>query len=367
MTPDSPTLQNPAHELAVLQAVVDGMAEGVWITAEDGTVLRHNSALKELLYTGHELIGRLPKAILDNEELETAVQKACHEGASTRLEVAHEGLRPRVLSIHVAPLGRDLKGSTAVFIDVTELRHLEKVRKDFVANVSHELRTPITAIRGYAETLRSGALNDPAVAPKMVEIIHRQAERLSELVDDLLELSRLDSKQIKLAAEPIELDEVVLRAIEAARPKARARGTVLEVSVPDGLAAVGDARAIEQVVLNLVDNAIKYAQAQGHVWIVAKALDDASVELSVRDDGPGIDAKHLPRLFERFYRVDKGRSRDMGGTGLGLSIVKNLVTAMRGEVRVDSAPGKGSTFAVELPRATAAAAANPSAPRSQGV
>ncbi len=344
------TQPDPTHELAVLQAVVEGMAEGVWVTGEDGTVLRHNSALKEMLFTGHELVGRQPTGILANDELQAAVERACKDGVSSRLEVTSEGLRPRVLSIHVAPLGRDLRGSTAVFFDVTELRHLEKVRKDFVANVSHELRTPITAIRGYAETLRSGALNDPAAAPKMVEIIHRQAERLSELVDDLLELSRLDSKQLKLAAEPIELNEAVLRAIEAARPKARARGTAIDVSIPDGLEVLADARAIEQVVLNLVDNAIKYAQARGHVWVSARPTDDGNVELAVKDDGPGIEAKHLPRLFERFYRVDKGRSRDMGGTGLGLSIVKNLVNAMRGEVRVDSTPGRGSTFVVELPR-----------------
>jgi two-component system phosphate regulon sensor histidine kinase PhoR len=237
-----------------------------------------------------------------------------------------------------------------VFFDVTELRRLEKVRKDFVANVSHELRTPITAIRGYSETLMSGALNDASAAPKMVDIIHRQSERLSELVEDLLELSRIESKQLQLAQEPVELAEAAQRASEAVRPKARARNTTIDLQIDPGLSALADQRALEQVLLNLLDNAVKYTPPSGHVWVSAKRREH-DVQVAIRDDGPGIEPRHLPRIFERFYRVDKGRSRDMGGTGLGLSIVKHLVTGMKGEVRVESAPGKGSTFFVELPAA----------------
>ena len=155
-----------ARKLAVLRAVIDGMAEGVWITSEDGTVVEHNNALKEFLYTGQEIVGHRPRDIVGNAELQTAVEKACREGHSSRLELNVDGVRPYVLSVHVSPLGRELGGSSAVFFDVTELRRLEKVRKDFVANVSHELRTPITAIRGYAETLQSGAIKDPLAAPK---------------------------------------------------------------------------------------------------------------------------------------------------------------------------------------------------------
>jgi two-component system phosphate regulon sensor histidine kinase PhoR len=253
-------------------------------------------------------------------------------------------------------LGRELGGSAAVFFDVTELRRLEKVRKDFVANVSHELRTPITAIRGYAETLQAGALNDPENAPKMVDIIHRQSERLSELVEDLLELSRLESRQIQLAEQPVDVTEAAQRALEAVRPKARVRGTQLELQIPAGTRVLGDRRAVEQILLNLVDNAVKYTRPNGHVWVSAGLVADA-VELRVRDDGPGIEPKHLPRIFERFYRVDKGRSRDMGGTGLGLSIVKHLATAMKGDVRVESGPRGGATFFVQLPPAPASASA----------
>jgi two-component system phosphate regulon sensor histidine kinase PhoR len=182
----------------------------------------------------------------------------------------------------------------------------------------------------------------------MVDIIHRQSERLSELVEDLLELSRLESRQIQLAEQPVDLAEAARQALETVRPKAQARGTSLELQIAPGTRVLGDQRAVEQIVLNLVDNAVKYTPPQGHVWVSAEAID-GTVELRVRDDGPGIEPKHLPRIFERFYRVDKGRSRDMGGTGLGLSIVKHLANAMKGDVRVESGGGGGSTFFVQLP------------------
>jgi two-component system phosphate regulon sensor histidine kinase PhoR len=336
-----------ARKLSVLRAVIDGMAEGVWITSEDGTVVEHNNALKEFLYTGQEIAGHRPRDLFESPELHDAVQKACRDHVASRLELTVEGVRPCVLSVHVSPLGRELAGSSAVFFDVTELRRLEKVRKDFVANVSHELRTPITAIRGYAETLQSGAINDPIAAPKMVDIIHRQSERLSELVEDLLELSRLESRQIQLAEKPVELLEATQRALEAVRPKAKPRGTAIEVQVPPNLFVLGDQRAIEQIVLNLVDNAVKYSPPNGRVELSATRRD-GHVEMRVKDNGTGIEARHLPRIFERFYRVDKGRSREMGGTGLGLSIVKHLITTMKGDVRCESMPGQGSTFFVEF-------------------
>ena len=335
------------RKLSVLRAVIDGMAEGVWTTSEDGTVVEHNNALKEFLYTGQAIVGHRPRDLFHSTELQEAVQRACREHVSSRLELNVEGVRPCVLSVHVSPLGGELKGSSAVFFDVTDLRRLEKVRKDFVANVSHELRTPITAIRGYAETLQSGAINDPIAAPKMVDIIHRQSERLSELVEDLLELSRLESRQIQLAEKPVELLEATQRALEAVRPKAKPRGTAIEVQVPPNLFVLGDQRAIEQIVLNLVDNAVKYSPPNGRVELSASS-HDGHVEMRVKDNGTGIEARHLSRIFERFYRVDKGRSREMGGTGLGLSIVKHLITTMKGDVRCESAPGQGSTFFVEF-------------------
>jgi two-component system phosphate regulon sensor histidine kinase PhoR len=249
-----------------------------------------------------------------------------------------EGLIPRSLSVQVSPLGRELLGSSAVFQDVTELHRLEKVRKDFVANVSHELRTPITAIRGYAETLRGGALADANAAPKMVDIIYRQSERLSELVEDLLELSRIDAKQIQLAQVPVNLSQAAMRAKEAIKPKAEAKQVSLSLTIPSQLTAIADARAVEQVLLNLLDNAVKYTSAGGTVRVTGKEKG-SEVEVSVTDSGAGIEARHLSRIFERFYRVDKGRSRELGGTGLGLSSVKSASRA-----RLESAVPLLSSF-----------------------
>jgi two-component system phosphate regulon sensor histidine kinase PhoR len=341
-------IEETRRQLEMLRAVVDGMSEGLWITDPDGRVIQHNTALKEMLYAGTELVGRQPQQLLRSPELAAAVSRACREGIVTRLEVPVEGVRPRVLSVQVTPLGRELPGSAAVFQDVTELQRLEKVRKDFVANVSHELRTPITAIRGYAETLKGGALTDLNNAPKMVDIIHRQSERLSELVEDLLELSRIDAKQIQLARVTVNLNQATQRASETILPKAQAKSIQVHISIPPDLVAEADQRAVEQVLLNLLDNAVKYTGTGGNIWVTGKKKG-ADVELAVKDSGAGIDSRHLPRIFERFYRVDKGRSRELGGTGLGLSIVKNLVNLMNGEVWVESRPGEGSTFFVELP------------------
>ncbi len=336
------------QEARTLIAVLDGMAEGLWVTDAEGTVVRHNDALRAMLQTTGDIVGQRPLALLRNDALNEAVVRACREGASTHLELTLEGLFTRTLAIRVTPLGRDRPGSAAVFHDVTELRHLEKVRKDFVANVSHELRTPITAIRGYAETLQGGALQDPVMAPKMVDIIHRQSERLSELVEDLLELSRLESRELKLQVTDVSLAVAVSRAAEVVRHKAQGKKITVELDVPQGLMGRGDERGLEQVLLNLLDNAVKYTPEGGRVTVTGVQEDGRSV-VHVQDTGVGIEPKHLARIFERFYRVDKGRSRDMGGTGLGLSIVKHLLSAMGGEVRVESQPNEGSTFTIFLP------------------
>ncbi|NVJ01819.1 PAS domain-containing protein [Myxococcus sp. AM009] len=345
------------QDARTLTAVLDGMAEGIWVTDDEGTVVRHNDALRAMLdSTSNPLTGQRPLALIRNEALHDAVMRACRESASSHLELTLDGLFPRTLSIRVTPLAKDLPGSAAVFHDVTELRRLEKVRKDFVANVSHELRTPITAVRGYAETLQGGALNDPVMAPKMVEIIHRQSERLSELVEDLLELSRLEAREVSLKLAHVTLADAAARAADTVRPKAESKGQVVSLHVPQGLLAVGDSRAVEQVLLNLLDNAVKYTPAGGRVEVYG-AYEQGRCVVRVKDTGVGIEPKHLSRIFERFYRVDKGRSRDMGGTGLGLSIVKHLLQAMDGEVKVESQPNEGSTFTIFLPLAASSSAA----------
>jgi two-component system phosphate regulon sensor histidine kinase PhoR len=235
---------------------------------------------------------------------------------------------------------------------VTDLRRLESLRRDFVANVSHELRTPVTAVRSAAETLRESALADPdpAVPARFVDIIVRNAERLQSLIEDLLELSRLESKEFRLRKERVELSVVATIIMGLFRERADKKGVKLKVELPGDLPALTtDQRALEQVVSNLVDNAVKYCPAGSSVTVSAEKTNGA-VKVVVRDTGPGIDPKHVPRLFERFYRVDAGRSREIGGTGLGLSIVKHLVEAMGGQVTVDSAVGHGSVFSVTLPQ-----------------
>lgn len=335
-------------EVETLAAAIEGMDEGMWITDANGVVIRHNEALRSILGTDLELVGQRPLFLVRRTELHDAVLRACREGVTSKVEVSMDVPRIKTLEVHIAPLGGSLPGSAAVFRDVTERKRLERVRQDFVANVSHELRTPIAAILGYAETLRSGALADAAHAPQMVEIIHRQSERLGELVSDLLELSRLDAGERPLSSTPVSLDEVARQASEAMEPRAAGKRLSFQLHIPPDLTARADPKALEQVLLNLLDNAIKYTPEGGTVELVGERVGDRA-ELSVKDTGLGIEAKHLPRLFERFYRVDRGRSREQGGTGLGLSIVRHLVHGMEGEVRVASQLGVGSTFTVVLP------------------
>jgi two-component system, OmpR family, phosphate regulon sensor histidine kinase PhoR len=335
-------------EVQTLAAAIEGMDEGMWITDANGVVLRHNEALRAILGTDQDLVGERPLFLVRRTELHDAVLRACREGVTSKVEVSMDAPRSKTLEVHIAPLGGSLPGSAAVFRDVTERKRLERVRQDFVANVSHELRTPIAAILGYAETLRSGALSDARHAPQMVEIIHRQSERLGELVEDLLELSRLDAGERPLSPAPVSLGEVARQASEAMEPRAAGKRLLLQLRIPTDLTARADPKALEQVLLNLLDNAIKYTPEGGMVELLGERVGDRA-ELSVKDSGLGIEARHLPRLFERFYRVDRGRSREMGGTGLGLSIVRHLVHGMEGEVRVASQLGVGTTFTVVLP------------------
>jgi two-component system phosphate regulon sensor histidine kinase PhoR len=234
---------------------------------------------------------------------------------------------------------------------VTRLRRLEQVRQDFVANVSHELRTPITSIKGFVETLIDGALDSPEEARRFLEIVAKQSDRLTAILEDLLILSRTEAgtsrKEIRL--ERSNLLEVIEAAVALCKPKASAKGIAITIACPEALEARMNAPLLEQAVTNLVDNAVKYSDSDERVLVEAEQNDEGVV-LRVQDHGAGIPAEHLPRLFERFYRVDKARSRSLGGTGLGLSIVKHISSAHGGKVRVESTPGQGSTFSIYLPR-----------------
>jgi two-component system phosphate regulon sensor histidine kinase PhoR len=237
-----------------------------------------------------------------------------------------------------------------VLHDITALRQLEQVRTEFVANVSHELRTPLTAIQGYLETLLGGAMDDPAHARRFLEVVFRHTERLGRLLNDLTDLSNIELGRVSLHMGPVSLPEVVESALDIIRAKADAGGVRLETRLPADLPAVeADRDRLAQILINLVDNAVKYTPENGWVTVRARALDDGRVELMIRDTGVGIPRADLPRITERFYRVDKARSRELGGTGLGLAIVKHLVLAHGGELQIESEREEGTTVRVALP------------------
>ncbi len=331
-----------------LTAIVEAMAEGVLVLDAQRRVVLANPAVRRILALPQDRPGD-PPDLLDLQRLpalHALAERALHGRRQSEELVLQDG---RQALVQTAPL--EGTGAVLVFHDLTDVRRLEAVRRDFVANVSHELRTPLAAIRGYSETLVEGGLEDRARAQEFVAVIHRHAERLARLLDDLLELSRLEAGRRPLAQEALPLSELSERALELVRAKAADRHVELSSAVPSNLSLRGDADAVVQVLVNLLDNAVKYTAEGGHVRLAAQHQVDQALRISVEDDGAGIEPQHLDRVFERFYRVDSGRSRDMGGTGLGLAIVKHLVQAMGGAVGVQSVVGRGSTFWFELPAA----------------
>jgi len=332
--------------------ILEAMQEGVVVVDRDGRIVLVNPALRSMLLVGAEAVGKLLIETVRHAQLEDLVEDARASSGAVPIEIELPGLKPRRLLVHASPLSGDDEGLLFVFVDVTEVRRLESLRRDFVANASHELRTPVAAVRSATETLQSGALEDPPAAIRFLDIIDRNAQRLQSLVEDMLELSKLESNEFKLKRERVELGSVVPIVLALFRERAEKKGVRLTAELsPDASAVEGDPRALEHVLSNLVDNAVKYCPPGTRVLVSASRLDDERVRLVVSDTGPGIPPEHLPRVFERFYRVDAGRSRELGGTGLGLSIVKHMVEAMRGKVAVESEVGKGSTFTVSLPRA----------------
>jgi two-component system phosphate regulon sensor histidine kinase PhoR len=253
-------------------------------------------------------------------------------------------------------LGPGAAGVLLVLHDVTELRRLERVRSEFVANVSHELRTPLTCIKGYLETLLDGALDDQAHARKFLEVAGTHAERLDRLIDDLLELSNIESGRVTLAPMRLVLGDVVGGVVAMFERQAAQQGLTLEGLVPVGQTVRADRDRLVQILVNLVDNAVKFTTEGGSVSIEAGPGPAGRVEIRVRDTGVGIPSTDLPRITERFYRVDKTRSREVGGTGLGLAIVKHLVQAHGGELRIESALGHGTTVSFTVPAGGGSAA-----------
>lgn len=331
-----------------LHGMLSGMQEGMLLLDSSGRIVLLNPALREMLLLGADAVGKMLLEAIRNAELKQLLDEARHSMEPVTREIEIGSIKPRRLLVRVADLPGEQGHSFAVFVDVTEMRRLESMRRDFVANVSHELRTPVTAIRSAAETLQTAVPDEPKVLGQFVGIIERNASRLQDLVEDVLDLSRIESRELKLNIEPLDLSTVYGQVLSLFRERADRKGIRLFNDARSELPRVAaDRRALEHVLTNLIDNAVKYCGTGTSVRVSGQELDD-SVRLLVSDNGPGIDARHLPRIFERFYRVDAGRSRDVGGTGLGLSIVKHLVEAMGGAVHVESVPGAGTTFSFTL-------------------
>lgn len=338
------------------QAVLTSMIEGVVAISIDGHILSINSAAAEILQASEsDAVGRTVEEVFRNNDLQEFVALAADSDDPVEKQVVlHEsGGNERFLQVLGTTLRDDQSNKIGVLVvlnDITHIRKLEKVRRDFVANVSHELKTPVTSIKGFIETLLDGAIDKPEDRRRFIEIIARQTNRLDSIIDDLLALSRIEQQS---EHDPVMLNSVPLKPIliEAAglcELTATEKNITVEINCSETLTASVNSSLLEQAIVNLVDNAIKYSESGNDVRLEALQKDHETL-IHVHDHGCGINAKYLPRVFERFYRVDKARSRKLGGTGLGLAIVKHIAQYHQGTVTVESIVGQGSTFTIHLP------------------
>ncbi len=347
------------RDVEQLRVVLGGMAEGVIAIDSRRRLMFANASADRLFGLGVQAVGRLLPELIRSPEVQEAVDATLGGLDGYRGEIALPGREliprslPRILAVHGARIpGSAPPGAVLVFHDVTELRRLERMRQDFVANVSHELKTPLASIKAYTETLLDWALHDEDVNVRFLNRIEEQADRLNQLILDLLSLARLESGHEVFQHGPLAISAVVEACVETHLGRAEAKGLVLSLDlgpVLESMLIVADEEAVHQILDNLIDNAIKYTPEGGWVRITCGLTND-SVLLEVADSGIGIPRDDLPRVFERFYRVDKARSREMGGTGLGLSIVKHVIQSIGGRISVDSRVGEGTRFDVHFPR-----------------
>ena len=332
-------------------AVFDSMVEGVVLLDHDGRIQLANREFAEMFGIAKDSRGQTLMEATRMHELSELIAGLSAKQPTQGSELRPPGLTERWLEVNAAGMfdgAQSRRGTVVVFHDLTRIKKLERNREEFVANVSHELRTPLSLIKGYTETLLDGAKDNPEVSVKFLQTIDRNAERLKLLIEDLLTISELESGRMRLQLQSVALQPLVAKLIEDFKPRASSRSVRLVNEVPE-LAVSADPDRVQQVLSNLVDNAIKYGRNEGTVIISAKLSGDGMIELCVADDGPGIPADAEERVFERFYRVDKARSREQGGTGLGLSIVKHIVQNHGGRVWVKSETGAGCRFYFSLP------------------
>jgi two-component system phosphate regulon sensor histidine kinase PhoR len=344
------------HELedqakAERQTLFNSMMEGVILLDRHGRIQLVNQSLERQFALYTDVRGQTLSEAFRRPELTLLLARLDKERKVLSCELEVGGSEARYLEVNAATVfDRDARsqGAILVFHDLTRIRQLENTRREFVANVSHELRTPLSLIKGYVETLLDGAITDPELSAKFLQTIDRHSNRLTNLIEDLLTISRLESGQITLQLRTLPLRPFTSGLIAELQTRANERGTKIINEIPEGLAGRADPDRLEQVVVNLVENAVKYGRAKGRVVVRGRAVN-GHVELCVADDGPGIPPEARERVFERFYRVDKARSRDAGGTGLGLAIVKHIVQSHGGKVWVESEPGQGAQFYFTLP------------------
>ena len=339
---------------ALLEATMNGMREGMLVVDEEMRVVASNQAAHDI-FTQVEgsLESRRLSELSRNPAIHTAFIAALQRNERAEAKVEMLNTDRLTYDLRVVPLRLDnrekTRGAIGVFFDITRLERLERVRQEFLSNVSHELRTPLTAILAFVETLEDGAINDSENNERFLSVIRKNAERMRNLIDDILELSAIEAGNIPVEIAQVRLQYVIRDVITALGSRAEARRIRLFNEVDAEAIVFADARRVEQMLTNLVDNGIKFNREEGSVIIRHEKGGNGRDRITVKDTGDGIPPEHIKRIFERFYRVDRARSREMGGTGLGLAIVKHLARAHGGEVSVQSAPGQGSTFTIELP------------------
>jgi two-component system phosphate regulon sensor histidine kinase PhoR len=339
-----------------MEVVLASMVEGVIAADTDERLISINSAAAEMFGCDpSKAQGRSIQEVVRNTHFHRFFKDALSSQGPIEKDIVLSSDGDRFLNAHGTALrdsaGKQI-GALIVLHDVTRIHRLENIRREFVANVSHEIKTPITAIKGFVETLRDGSVKNTEDTERFLGIIEKHVGRLGAIIEDLLSLSRIEEEdeREKIALSEGKVSEVLENAIRACDHKAMAKKIGIELSCSEDIVTKLNAPLFEQAIVNLLDNAIKYSDVEGRVEVKVTQVDNEII-VSVRDQGQGIDKKHLPRLFERFYRVDRARSRQLGGTGLGLAIVKHIVQAHGGHVLVESAPGKGSTFSIYLPKA----------------